>query len=121
MSKSLRETIEAQQPARDAVSAAIAAAAPMRHSALIKARIHRDILSQVDLHTMETMPQDRLRAEVKALAEKLLDQGSEPVNDAERRQIVEAIQNEMLGLGPIEPLLADPTISDSLVNGPGTV
>jgi pilus assembly protein CpaF len=118
---SLRQTIEQQQPAREAAAGMLAAAAPARRTALVKSRIHREILDQVDLRTMESMAPERLRTEVKSLAEKMLDASPEPLNDSERRQVVEAIQNEMLGLGPIEPLLADPSISDILVNGPGKV
>ena len=65
---SLRQTIEQQQPARDAAAGMIAANAPARRTALVKSRIHREILDQVDLRTMETMAPDRLRAEVKSLA-----------------------------------------------------
>ena len=119
---SLRETLEQQQqPQRDALAEALAATAPARHAAALKARIHKDLLAQLDLRAMETMPAERLRAEVKRLAEQLLAASAEPINENERRQIVEAIQNEMLGLGPIEPLLADATISDILVNGPDKV
>ncbi|HET9578306.1 MAG TPA: CpaF family protein [Usitatibacter sp.] len=87
----------------------------------MKSRIHQELLGQLDLRAMEAMPAERLRTEIRRLAEQLLGQESTPVNEAERRQIVEGIQNEMMGLGPIEPLLADPEVSDVLVNGPDKV
>jgi pilus assembly protein CpaF len=85
---------------------------------VIKGKIHKRILSLVDLRTMESMTSDQLRNELKMLTERLLKDDNTAINEAERRTIVQSIQNEMLGLGPIEPLLADTTVSDILVNGP---
>jgi pilus assembly protein CpaF len=119
---SLRQELERQAPGAAASAATAPAPSTLsRGVALLKARIHNEILKQVDLRTMEGMAPDRLRAELKALAEKLLDEDRAALNEGERTQIVEAIQNEMLGLGPIEPLLADASVSDVLVNGPGQV
>lgn len=87
----------------------------------IKSQIHREILAQVDLRRMETISPEALRQELKGLTQRLLDESGLAINEAERRQIVQGIQDEMLGLGPIEPLLADPTVSDILVNGPHSV
>jgi pilus assembly protein CpaF len=70
---------------------------------------------------MESMSAEQLRKELKLLTERLLDEDSVAINESERRTIVQSIQNEMLGLGPIEPLLADTTVSDILVNGPSRV
>jgi pilus assembly protein CpaF len=88
---------------------------------LIKARIHQKILSIVDLRTMERMSPNELKTELKNLCERILDEESLAINALERRTIVQSIQNEMLGLGPLEPLLADTSISDILVNGPYSV
>ena len=87
----------------------------------VKARIHHKILQLIDLRTMESLSADRLRQELKTLAERLMDEEGAALNEAERKHIVDSIQNEMLGLGPIEPLLADTTVSDILVNGPAQV
>jgi pilus assembly protein CpaF len=87
----------------------------------LKSKIHKKILSLVDLRTMESMSAEQLRKELKQLTERLLDEDSVAINESERRTIVQSIQNEMLGLGPIEPLLADTTVSDILVNGPSRV
>ncbi|MBI5278026.1 MAG: CpaF family protein [Burkholderiales bacterium] len=116
---SLREAIE-RQP-RQAPVAPRASDTGARHVALVKSRIHKEILSQLDLRAMEAMAPERMRAELKLLAEKLLAEGADLLSEGERHQIVDAIQNEMLGLGPIEPLLADPGVSDILVNGAGSV
>jgi pilus assembly protein CpaF len=82
----------------------------------LKTRIHRKLLDRVDLAVMESLPPERLLMEIKNLVERLLVEESTPINEVERQGIVRDIQNEVLGLGPLEPLLADPTISDILVN-----
>ncbi len=84
----------------------------------IKTRIHQEILSLMDWQRMESMPPERLRTELKALTEELITTHKLALNESERRQIIQVIQDEMLGLGPIESLLSDPTVSDILVNGP---
>ena len=87
----------------------------------MKARVHQLLLGRLDLEAMEGMSPERLRAELSVLVERLLIEENVVVNAAERRNLVRDIQHEMLGLGPLEPLLADPTISDILVNGPRQV
>jgi pilus assembly protein CpaF len=82
----------------------------------LKARIHRKLLDRVDLAVMESLPPERLLIEIKTLVERLLIEEGTPINEVERRGIVRDVQNEVRGLGPLEPLLADPTISDILVN-----
>ncbi len=82
----------------------------------LKAGIHRALLDRVDLAVMESLPPERLREELKTLVERLLMEESVVINEIERKNIVRDIQHEMLGLGPLEILLADPTISDILVN-----
>ncbi|HET8730627.1 MAG TPA: CpaF family protein [Moraxellaceae bacterium] len=82
----------------------------------LKNRIHRQLLENADLTAMESMSAERLRDEIRSIVQGLLQKEHALVNDAERRQIVSDIQNEVLGLGPLEPLLADPTISDILAN-----
>nr|WP_217646422.1 CpaF family protein [Nitrosomonas sp. Nm34] len=82
----------------------------------LKSRIHEELLNRMDLAVMESLPQERLLAEIKSLVERLLVEERTPINDVERQRIIQDIQHEVLGLGPLEPLLADPTISDILVN-----
>ncbi len=84
----------------------------------IKTRIHQEILSLMDWQRMESMAPERLRSELRQLTEELISTQKLALNESERRVIIQAIQDEMLGLGPIEPLLSDPTVSDILVNGP---
>ena len=95
-------------------------AAPSANAALepVRTRIHREMLSRLDLNQLEKMAPDALRAELQWLAGQLMDELKIALNESERRQVIQGIQDEMLGLGPLEPLLADPGISDILVNGP---
>lgn len=82
----------------------------------LKSRIHRKLLDRVDLAVMETLAPERLRDELKTLVERLLSEETLAINEAERNSVVRDIQHEVLGLGPLEPLLIDPTVSDILVN-----
>jgi pilus assembly protein CpaF len=75
----------------------------------------------MDWQRLESMPPERLRPELKNLTEELMVKHKMALNETERQTVIQAIQDEMLGLGPIEPLLADPTVSDILVNGPHQV
>ncbi len=82
----------------------------------LKSHMHMALLDRIDLEAMETLTPERLRDELRNLVEKLLQEENVVINEQERRGLVRDIQYEMLGLGPLEPLLADPTISDILVN-----
>jgi pilus assembly protein CpaF len=87
----------------------------------MKADVHRLLLARLDLQALEALSPERLRQELGNLVERVLTEENLVLNAAERRSLVRDIQHEMLGLGPLELLLADPTISDILVNGPRQV
>ena len=82
----------------------------------LKSRLHRAIISRLDLTKLNTLPADRIRAEVSRMAENLLLAEETPLSAVERDRLVGEVHHELFGLGPLEPLLADPTISDILVN-----
>jgi pilus assembly protein CpaF len=82
----------------------------------IKGRIHLKLLDKFDLAALEALPAATLRAEIAAMAERLLDDEQAAINELERRSLIRDIQHEMLGFGPLELLMADPTVSDILVN-----
>jgi pilus assembly protein CpaF len=82
----------------------------------LKARIHRKLLDRVDLAVMESLPADKLKEELRLLVERLLAEETLAINESERKSLIRDIQHEVLGLGPLETLMADPTISDILVN-----
>lgn len=83
-----------------------------------KEKIHVRLLDLLDLSIIDTMDKDVLVKQIKLVAEKILRDGSDemPLNFSEREKIITEIIDEVLGLGPIEPLLKDPTISDILIN-----
>ena len=83
----------------------------------IKVHIHQLLLERVDLEAMERLSPERLKDEIRQMVERLLLEENLVLNANERLGLVRDIQWEMLGLGPLEPLLADPTVSDILVNG----
>ena len=87
----------------------------------MKARLHRTLINRMDLTKLQTLTQEQVHAEVSRLAESVLAQEAMPLSAAERERLVNDVQHELFGLGPLEPLLADPTISDILVNRHDTI
>jgi len=83
----------------------------------LKQRIHALLLERVDLESMQRLTQEQIRDELRNLVERLLDEEAVVINDVERKNLTRDIRNEMLGFGPLETLLSDPTVSDILVNG----
>ena len=82
----------------------------------LKGRIHLKLVSKFDLAVLETLAPDMLRSEISSMVERLLAEDSAALNDVERRLLIRDIQHEMLGFGPLELLMADPTVADILVN-----
>jgi pilus assembly protein CpaF len=87
----------------------------------LKARLHKDLLTRVDLDVLGNMKPEQLREELATLVGKMLVESGAALSTADQRHMILDIQNEVMGLGPLEPLLADPTVSDILVNGPSQV
>jgi pilus assembly protein CpaF len=83
---------------------------------ILKGNIHQKLIERVDLTVMESMPPDKLKEELRHLVDRIITEDAVVLNEVERRNLIRDIQNEMLGLGPLEILLADPTVSDILVN-----
>ncbi len=94
-----------------------AAVRPDTGRATLKTKLHEKLLSRIDVGALESTAPGLVRKQLKGVIEDLLTEEPYALNDAERNQIVIDIQNEVTGLGPIEPLLADPSVSDILVNG----
>ena len=115
---SLRERLQARQTDAQSVIV-LRPESGIGHAAYqeLKVRVHQKLLDRVNLSVMESLTPERLKEEIALLVERLLTDEAVVVNEAERASLIRDIQNEMLGLGPLEPLLADPTISDILVNG----
>ncbi|HWW77011.1 MAG TPA: CpaF family protein, partial [Pyrinomonadaceae bacterium] len=87
----------------------------------MKARLHRAIINRMDLSKLGQLEPEQLRSEVARLAEDLLTAENAPLSSLERERLVNEVRHELFGLGPIEPLLADPTVSDILVNSPKNI
>ena len=82
----------------------------------LKGRIHRKLLEKLDFSTIDVIPAEVLRKEVARAVESLIVEDNTPLSEQEKEGLIVEIQHEIFGLGPIEPLLADPEISDILVN-----
>jgi pilus assembly protein CpaF len=87
----------------------------------MKARLHRTLINRMDLTKLSSLTPEQVHAEVSRLAESVLAQEAAPLSVSERERLVNDVQHELFGLGPLEPLLADPTISDILVNSHDTI
>ena len=82
----------------------------------VRAQVHALLLEQLDLEALGQLSPPQMRQALKTAVERLFDEERLALNAAERRRIVTEMQDEMLGLGPLEPLLADAGVSDILVN-----
>ena len=82
----------------------------------LKMEIHEAIIERVELDKLQHLSPEQVGRELTQLVNKLIEEGNILMNDVERRTLVQDVKDEMLGLGPLEPLLKDPTISDILVN-----
>jgi pilus assembly protein CpaF len=82
----------------------------------VKADLHRKILDRLDLEKLGRTPNEAAREEVLLLIRNTVNSEAVPLSFAERERLAREILDEIFGLGPLEPLLKDPTISDILVN-----
>jgi pilus assembly protein CpaF len=87
----------------------------------MKSRLHRTLINRMDLTKLSSLTPEQVHAEVSRLAETVLAQEAMPLSASERERLVNDVQHELFGLGPLEPLLKDPTISDILVNSHNTI
>jgi len=82
-----------------------------------KVRLHRRLIEEINLSTLEKLPEDEMRAQIQQLVTQHVVAERLALNAHELNAFVSEILDEMTGLGPLEPLLKDPTISDILING----
>lgn len=87
----------------------------------MKARLHRTLINRLDLTKLNMLALDQMHAEVSRLAKDLLAFEDTPLSAIERERLIEEVRHELFGLGPLETLLTDPTISDILVNSPHSI
>ena len=98
----------------------VAPRAEVAHSDL-KARIHRQLIERLDLSKLDLIPAETLQLQIHRIVESMLETEATPLSRQERDRLVIEISHETFGLGPIEPLMQDRTVSDILVNGPRSV
>ena len=113
---SLRARLHGEPASPDPVLAPGMAPAAADSYKTLKGRIHLKLLEKFDLAVLETLSPDALRQEIATMVERLLSEEQAIINDYERGTLIRDIQHEMLGFGPLELLMADPTVSDILVN-----
>jgi pilus assembly protein CpaF len=87
----------------------------------LKVQLHQQLLEIINLQALEQMSRDQVEGELGAIIHEQLGKQDHALNQSERKQLVSDVLDELLGLGPIEPLLKDPTITDILVNGHSSV
>ncbi|MDA8587116.1 CpaF family protein [Rhodobacteraceae bacterium] len=83
----------------------------------LKSRLHEALLERLNLSVIDKVQTDELRREVANLAQAVLAEEKRPMRTEDFKTIVDELMHEVLGYGPLEPLLADPSVNDILVNG----
>jgi pilus assembly protein CpaF len=83
----------------------------------LKMRLHQRLLEMLNLSVIDKVPQPELRREVATMVTEMLEQEQTALNAVEHKRMVEEIMDEVLGLGPLEPVLKDPTVTDVMCNG----
>ena len=96
-----------------------ARAAPKSQERTLDARVklHRKLIEEINLVALEALPPDRMRQEVQSFVSDYVRTERLALNVAEVEALIDDLVDEMVGLGPLEPLLKDPTVSDILING----
>ena len=87
----------------------------------IKRRMHQRLVDKIDLSRVGDLKGESFRREIRLVVEHLCDSENTFLNRSERDKIVDEVLDETLGLGPLEFLLKDPSISDILINGPKNI
>jgi pilus assembly protein CpaF len=102
-------------------SGVVPVADPTDEMRRFKSQLHRRLVVGMDLSALNTLSRDQLRTEVRRVAEELCQRSPNLLNQQERERLVNEVLDETFGLGPLESLMRDPTVSDILINGPHTV
>ncbi|HEY3938992.1 MAG TPA: CpaF family protein [Bryobacteraceae bacterium] len=84
----------------------------------LKFSIHKKLLDRINLEAVYAMPGDRIRQEIRPSVAKLVNEEKTPLSLTEKDRLIEEVLDEVFGLGPLEPLLRDSTVSDILVTTP---
>ena len=87
----------------------------------LKFSLHKKLLTRVNLDALSALPEQQMRAEIRTAVARLVSEEDTPMSMAERERAIEEVLDEVFGLGPLEPLLEDHTVSDILVTTPKMV
>jgi pilus assembly protein CpaF len=87
----------------------------------LKFALHHELLERINLEALSSVPDERARREIRSALVRLVDQQKTPLSRMEKDRVIEEVLDEVFGLGPLEPLLQDPSISDILVTTPRLV
>src|ERR1700674_3423990 len=87
----------------------------------LKFVLHRKLLDRINLEMLSSVAVERVRSEVRSAVARLVDEEKTPLSLVEKDRVIEEVLDEVFGLGPLEPLLQDPAISDILVTTPHLV
>ena len=112
------DTLHADIKAGDALRLAGTRDASAINRQEMKFAIHRKLLDRINLEAVYAMPGDRVRQEIRPSVAKLVNEEKTPLSLTEKDQLIEEVLDEVFGLGPLEPLLRDRTVSDILVTTP---
>ena len=112
-------TVFPEEPVREAPASPAVASNPLLTDKFLdaKVRLHRRLLEEINLSALEKMPEADMRQHVQQLVSQYVVNERLALNKHELNEFVAEIIDEMTGLGPLEPLLKDPSISDILING----
>src|SRR5262249_5213940 len=84
-------------------------------------RLHQKLVAILDPEKIDRLPEERRSATLRTLINSLIEKENAQLTAIDRHELIESLHDEVLGLGPLEKLLRDPSISDILVNGPDQV
>jgi pilus assembly protein CpaF len=102
-------------------AAVLEASSPEHRYQKLKTELHLELVERVDASKLGQWKEERLKNELRLLAGEMLEERRETLNGAERERLLADLHAEMFGLGPLEPLMSDPSVCDILVNGPNQV
>jgi len=117
----VKKDAPAPAPKAEAPVAVVRPPSPEKAQLDLKLRIHRELIDRLDLGALAKLDIEQANIELRAIIGQLIDEQPVPMTQRDRERMGEEVLNEVYGLGPIEPLLRDHTISDILINGPRQV
>ncbi len=122
-----RETVPADAPGTGPRRGGFSARSPFFRGASdrdfeeLKVRLHRDLLERLDLDALASLSREQGESQIRVAIGRLLEQQPTPLSRIDRERLIEEVAYEVLGFGPLDPLLHDEEVSDILVNGPNEI